>query len=160
MRLKKTTALLIACSFMSTTPAMAQDSEKITLTATPTTKSNSELECLVKVMNHEAGGEGIRGQKAVGYVVMNRTKSGKFPSSVCGVIYQKSQFSNITRAKAIPVNKYNALKSVAQDILSGYSRINDPTSGSLYFHNVHVFPNWRNLVRTVQIGGHIFFRAG
>jgi N-acetylmuramoyl-L-alanine amidase len=120
--------------------------------------SKSQVNCLIKVMNHEAGGESARGQKAVGYVVMNRSKSGRFPSSVCGVVYQRSQFTNINHAHSIPTNKFNQLKAIALDIISSYSSINDPTHGSLYFHATHIFPNWRNLVRTVTIGNAIFFR--
>ncbi len=149
MKLTKTAMLIASLFMLSAAPAVA--SEKITTT--------SDVECLIKVMNHEAGGEGVRGQKAVGYVVMNRAKSGRFPKTVCGVIYQKSQFTNITRARAIPANKYNALKSVANEIVSSYSKSNDPTLGSLFFHNTHVSPSWRNLIRRIQIGSHIFYSA-
>lgn len=130
---------------------------KATITRAPSV-SNKDLECLIKVMNHEAGGEGAAGQKAVGYVVMNRVKSGRFPSSVCGVIYQRSQFTNITRAKAIPANKYSRLKTLASSIMSSYSRANDPTNGSLFFHATHVSPGWKNLTRTVKIGRHVFYK--
>jgi spore germination cell wall hydrolase CwlJ-like protein len=120
--------------------------------------TNSQLECLIKVMNHEAGGESARGQKAVGYVVMNRSKSSRFPSTVCGVVYQRSQFTNISRSHSIPTNKYNQLKAIALDIISSYSSINDPTHGSLYFHAASILPNWGNLIRTVRIGAQIFYK--
>jgi N-acetylmuramoyl-L-alanine amidase len=135
----------------------------VTKPTSPTIKqsvpvSDSQLRCLVTAMNHEAGGESAKGQKAVGYVIINRSKSGRFPGTVCGVVYQKSQFANISHAKAIPTNKYNQLKTLAQEILSSYSRFNDPTHGSLYFHATSILPNWHNLVRTVIIGRAAFYK--
>lgn len=118
----------------------------------------ASVECLVKVMNHEAGGERVLGQKAVAYVVLNRMKSPRFPNSVCGVVYQRAQFTNIRNAKAIPTNKYNQLKTLALSVLTSYSHITDPTAGSTYYHNRTVWPKWRNVIRTLSIGNHIFFR--
>lgn len=141
------TALVIGVALSLATPSIAK--------AGPT----SDLDCLVKVMNHEAGGEGVKGQKAVGYVVANRVRSGRYAPSFCGVVYQKSQFSNIRNAKAVPAHRFNQLKTIAQEILSGYSKSSDPTNGAVNFHARHVSPNWRGMIRTVVIGGHIFYRA-
>jgi N-acetylmuramoyl-L-alanine amidase len=157
------TSPALATTTFTATPVVAdaQTSEPTVIaTVKPIdTPASSQVDCLVKVMNHEAGGEGRQGQKAVGYVVMNRAKSGKFPNSVCGVVYQKAQFTNIRNAKAIPANKYSQLKTLALSIMSSYSRGNDPTNGSLYFHNKSYWPNWRNVIRTVSIGGHVFYKA-
>lgn len=120
--------------------------------------SPSSVDCLVKAMNHEAGGEGTKGQKAVGYVIINRTKSGRFPSTVCGVVFQRSQFTNIGHAKAIPEKKYNTLKALALEIISSYSKITDPTRGSLFFHNTSIGTPWRHVVRMVQIGSQVFYK--
>ncbi|NNC72074.1 MAG: cell wall hydrolase, partial [Sphingomonadaceae bacterium] len=56
---------------------------------------DDELHCLAKVILHESRGEPRSGQLAVAQVVMNRVESPRFPNSICGVIYQRSQFSNI-----------------------------------------------------------------
>ena len=42
---------------------------------------------------HEARGEGTEGMLAVANVVANRVLSDKYPSTVCGVVLQKNQFS-------------------------------------------------------------------
>jgi len=42
---------------------------------------------------HEARGEGIEGMQAVHQVVLNRVNSRKYPSTICGVVLQKYQFS-------------------------------------------------------------------
>lgn len=52
-----------------------------------------ETQCLKEVIFHEARGEPLEGQLAVLSVVQNRKNSGKYPSTFCGVIRQKSQFS-------------------------------------------------------------------
>ena len=47
-----------------------------------------EEKCLSEVIYFEARGEAVRGQIAVAQVVMNRVFSGKYPNTVCGVVYQ------------------------------------------------------------------------
>src|SRR4029077_12695373 len=44
--------------------------------------------CLAEAVYFEARGEAVRGQIAVAQVVMNRTFSGYYPTTVCGVVYQ------------------------------------------------------------------------
>jgi len=44
--------------------------------------------CLAEAVYFEARGEAVRGQIAVAQVVMNRTFSGFYPNTVCGVVYQ------------------------------------------------------------------------
>ena len=44
--------------------------------------------CLTEAVYFEARGEAVRGQIAVAQVVMNRTFSGFYPNTVCGVVYQ------------------------------------------------------------------------
>ena len=51
--------------------------------------SNSELDMLAAIIQCEAGGESYKGQVAVGAVVVNRVKSGRYPDSVESVIKQK-----------------------------------------------------------------------
>src|SRR5580765_4874723 len=53
-----------------------------------------ELECLATGVYFEAKSEPLAGQLAVGKVIANRTGShGRFPSSYCGVLFQRGQFS-------------------------------------------------------------------
>ena len=52
-------------------------------------KSRAKSEkCLAEAVYFEARGEAVRGQIAVAQVVMNRTFSGFYPNTVCGVVYQ------------------------------------------------------------------------
>lgn len=58
--------------------------------------SKSDLRLLSALIYCEAGGESYQGKLAVGIVVMNRKRSGAYPDSVKGVIYQKYQFGPVT----------------------------------------------------------------
>src|SRR5262249_9190782 len=46
--------------------------------------------CLAEAIYFEARGEAVRGQMAVAQVVLNRVFSGKYPNTVCGVVYQNA----------------------------------------------------------------------
>ncbi len=47
-----------------------------------------EANCIAVAVYHEARGESLEGQLAVAKVIMNRAKSGKYPTSWCGVVKQ------------------------------------------------------------------------
>jgi len=49
--------------------------------------------CSTWNLMYEARGEGLEGMQAVHQVVLNRVKSRKYPSTICGVVLQKYQFS-------------------------------------------------------------------
>lgn len=51
-----------------------------------------DLTLLAAIIECEAGGESYECQLAVGAAVINRVKSGSYPNSISGVIYQKGQF--------------------------------------------------------------------
>jgi len=50
-----------------------------------------QTHCMAQAIYHEARAEPPQGQAAVGYVVMNRLRDIRFPSTVCGVVYQRSR---------------------------------------------------------------------
>jgi len=56
-------------------------------------EKKSEITCMALAIYYEARGESARGKRAVGEVMINRTKSGRFPSTVCDVLLQHRQFS-------------------------------------------------------------------
>lgn len=117
--------------------------------------SQSEKKCMADVIYSEARGESRRGQEAVAQVVMNRVKSGVFPSSVCGVIRQKGQFAPQSRVSEH--GAYNQAQVVAENVISGKTA--DHVNGATYFHTPAVSPSWsRKFVRTTRVGSHIFYR--
>lgn len=119
---------------------------------------DAELRCLASAVYFEARGESLSGQLAVAHVVINRAESGRFPSSMCGVVYQPSQFSFIRGGKMPRVREgepWDRAVAIAQIALEDSWK--NHASGALYFHARHVSPNWGKK-RIAQIDNHIFYR--
>lgn len=118
-----------------------------------------ELVCLSRNIYHEARGESLKGQVAVGYVTLNRVSKDAFPDTICGVVYQKGQFSWTKDGKTdLPRDMiaYETAMNTAIAVIRG--NVPDPTEGSLYFHAGSNRAFWtRRLERTVKIGGHSFY---
>jgi spore germination cell wall hydrolase CwlJ-like protein len=119
-----------------------------------------DLECLAVGIYFESKSEPLAGQLAVGDVIANRANSnGRFPSSYCGVLFQRGQFSFI-RGKSWPaVNRsgrqwQNAV-AIAK-IVDGDLK-NSGAQNALFFHAKRVSPGWR-LKRVASIGNHVFYR--
>jgi hypothetical protein len=119
-----------------------------------------ELECLAVGVYFEAKSEPLTGQLAVGEVIANRANSdGRFPSSYCGVLFQRGQFSFIRGHHWPKVNKSGKqwqtavaiAKIVDQDLKDSAAE------NALFFHAKRVSPGWR-LKRVASIGNHIFYR--
>jgi spore germination cell wall hydrolase CwlJ-like protein len=113
--------------------------------------------CLAKNIYYEAQGESLIGKLAVAKVTLNRVTSPKFPNSVCGVVYQKYQFS-WTLTKQYKIRNLAAWQeslNLARDaIYNGLPELEN--FKALYFHNKQVNPRW-NRKRLLKIGNHIFY---
>ena len=118
-----------------------------------------EMECLAVGIYFESKSESLAGQLAVGHVIANRAESGRFPSSYCGVLFQRSQFSFI-RGRSLP-NVPRASRNW-QDAVA-IARIVDqelhasPMGKALFFHATRVSPRWR-MTRLGTLGNHVFYR--
>ena len=125
----------------------------------PTTVQGAEMECLAGTVYFESGAESLNGQLAVAEVVINRSKSGRFPSTICGVVYQKSQFSFVRGGKMPKINKSSKTwrNAVAIAHIAVEGSWSSPVKGSLFFHATYVSPGWR-LTRTGTVGNHVFYR--
>ena len=89
---------------------------------------------LAAIIYCEAGGESYETQLAVGAVVVNRVKSGRFPNSIYSVIYQPGQFGPARTGKLerkLASGVSSSCYSAAQEALSGV----DNTNGALYFND-------------------------
>jgi N-acetylmuramoyl-L-alanine amidase len=131
------------------------------LAAQPLTQDvSAELNCLAGAIYFEARNEPLDGQLAVGRVIVARTKSGRFPDSYCGVVYQPSQFSFI-RHRAMPaadVNSPTWRKAVAVARIAHEGRWKSRAEGALYFHTARVRPRWGKQVKVARIENHVFYR--
>ncbi len=120
-----------------------------------------EMECLAGAVYFESRGEPLAGQLAVAQVVVNRAESRQFPSSYCGVVYQRAQFSFIKGGNMPRIKRgssaWKRAKTVARIAHEGMwdSKAGD----SLYFHAKYVRPGWsRKKVARATIDSHIFYR--
>jgi len=116
----------------------------------------NETVCLAKNIYHEARGESLRGKLAVAKVTLNRVASGKFRDTICGVVYQRGQFS-WTNSKYKPILDKQAWAESLH--LAKLLMLNPELSKTpaMYYHNTKVKPNWRQLERTDKIGNHVFY---
>ncbi|ODU23852.1 cell wall hydrolase [Sphingopyxis sp. SCN 67-31] len=127
--------------------------------ATPKPETiDPELRCLAQAVYFESRGESLAGQLAVAHVVINRAKSGRFPTTLCGVVHQPSQFSFVRRGKmpavrnAVQWSNALAIAQIARD-----DSWQNRAPGALFFHARYVSPGWRK-TRIAQIDNHIFYR--
>lgn len=127
--------------------------------AVPYKASEQEINCLAENMYHEARGESIKGQIAVAQVTLNRVlHDTHFKSNICGVVYEKSQFSwTADKGKRVRDNKtWQMTKALAISVLDGYNRI--PDFNALYYHANHVKPRWSRTKQFITtIGSHVFY---
>ena len=145
-------------------PAKAQqfaaDSLGSLVATTPLPDSLSgDLACLAGAIYFEAKGESLAGQLAVGKVIIARAKSGRFPNSYCGVVYQPSQFSFV-RGRSMPtINKTGRAWAEAAKIahIAHSDAWDSPVEGALFFHAARVSPGWR-LTRMARVDNHVFYR--
>ncbi len=119
----------------------------------------SELRCLASAIYFEAKGEPLAGQLAVGNVIINRARSGRFRSDICAVVRQPGQFSFV-RGGQIPSidgasRAFRDAVAVAQLALN--NRWTSQAPDALFFHARRVSPGWRQ-ARVATIGNHIFYR--
>lgn len=122
-----------------------------------------EITCLTDVIYHESRGESHLGKLAIANVVFNRIESGKFPSNICEVVYQKIgktyQFSGIKKKRKVNFELYDEIKKISKVIYKDRHILPDITNGATFFHSTSVSPRWKSLTKTAKIGKHIFYKA-
>lgn len=134
------------------------------LAAQPSGKGGPEFTCLATALYFEARGEGIKGQAAVGEVILNRLDSGYYPGSICGVVNQRGnggcQFSYTCDGVSDGIAdraSWDRASRIAFALMAGAPRT--LTGGATHFHTPAVRPDWsRRFAQTARIGRHIFYR--
>ena len=142
-------------------PEIDTDADLPTLVAQlrSTEPGSRELECLAAGIYFESKGEPLIGQLAVGDVIANRAQSGRFPSTYCGVLFQRGQFSFV-RGKSWPKiakgsRSWKTAVAIARIVDQDLK--DSSASNALFFHAKRVRPGWK-LKRVASIGNHIFYR--
>ncbi|ATW02997.1 cell wall hydrolase [Sphingorhabdus sp. YGSMI21] len=120
---------------------------------------DEEMHCLAGTVYFESKSESLKGQLAVARVVLARVASPRFPDTICGVVYQRSQFSFVRGGKMPRINKghrqwRNAVAIAKIAMNDGWE---SSVEGALFFHARYVSPGWR-LKRLATIDNHIFYQ--
>ena len=128
--------------------------------------SARQMRCLAEAIYFEARSEPEVGQAAVAQVVLNRVRSGIFPTDVCGVVYQDAkrpfacQFSFACEGKSLRVEEPAAWATatrLAKDVVDG-TNYNAKLVEAVNYHATYVAPFWAGSMRRVEkIGLHIFY---
>lgn len=103
--------------------------------------TSSDQDLLSRLIMAEAGGEPYDAQVAVGAVVLNRVQDSRFPSTISGVIYQKTDgYYQFTPVENGWINKpaSDSAKKAANEALNGV----DPTNGALFYFDTSATNSW------------------
>ncbi|SFV14028.1 Cell Wall Hydrolase [Methylobacterium sp. 174MFSha1.1] len=162
VRAAVTTAARIAPEALPSEDAKRRYADLIT----PET-AEKEQRCLAEAVYFEARGEPEQGQAAVAQVVLNRAKSGLYPASICGVVYQNRhrymgcQFSFACEGKSLRITddaSWQTATRVAQSVVEGRTYLAD-VGGATHYHADYVKPRWSRRLRKMDvIGRHIFYQ--
>lgn len=110
----------------------------------------SDRELLGALIQCESDGEPWEGKIAVGSVVLNRARSGVYPDTIVGVIYQSGQFAPVASGRLAMVLAQGANStclSAADEVLAGTNNIGT----CLFFRTI--IPGIEGTI----IGRHIFY---
>lgn len=116
--------------------------------------------CLALAIYYEARDQSLEGQIAVAEVIFNRKEDERWPDSICGVVWQRKQFSFTHDGKPEKPkhHSWKGIKTLAKDIIS------NPDDymlghGATHYHATYVQPYWStDLVVVGMIGDHIFYK--
>jgi len=131
-------------------------------------KSRAKSEkCLAEAVYFEARGEAVRGQIAVAQVILNRAFSGKYPDSVCGVVYQNKhrhlacQFTFACDGHPDVIREpdmWDRAQKIAKAMLDGQLWLPE-VDRSTHYHAYWVRPSWvSEMKRNWKYGVHTFYR--
>ena len=136
------------------------------LLSLPVPKSDKQMSCLAEALYFEARGEPIKGQLAVGEVILNRVEDRRYPSSICKVVNQGTgrrfacQFTYTCDGKLETVHErkpYEMALKIAKILMTTHDR--KLTRGSTHYHSNYVDPKWsKKFERVAKFGRHIFYR--
>src|SRR5262245_28051614 len=127
------------------------------------------LLCLARNIYFESRGEPEAGQYAVAEVTMNRKASGRYPRTVCEVVYQKNwdplrgryvgafSWTEFDTLPAPQGEQWLQAWEIAEAVYHG--REPPVLEGAMFFHATYIKPDWAKTKKPLaRIGGHIFYK--
>lgn len=132
-------------------------------------EKEAEKNCLKNALWYEAGNQSLYGIEAVASVIHNRKMHPDYPSTYCGVIHQKSQFSYTllgkpdvetikTNFKPMEAKAYANVEEVAEKVMS--EEFKPVLESSVRFYAHFSIKNYWTKTKKVaaRIGGHVFYK--
>ena len=139
-----------------TTPRPAQLTTLVAqmIDARPT--AYGDRDCLARAVYFEARGEPLEGQLAVAQVILNRVASGRFATTVCGVVNQPGQFSFDRSRTPADGRDWRTAKAIAAIAATAAWDVVAPRATA--FHATRVSASWSSMHKVSTIGNHVFYR--
>ncbi len=129
--------------------------------------SSKEMWCLATAVYFEARGESYRGQVAVAQVVLNRVKDHRYPSTICGVVFQNQSRRNACQfsfacdgiPEAVTERKpWEQAEDIAKKVVDGELYLTE-VGDATHYHATYVRPAWApRMQKVTQIGLHVFYK--
>lgn len=132
-----------------------------------------DKKCIAANIFFEARNQGLAGMQAVGDVTMNRRHSSRYPNSICGVVFQRKQFSWTHQISNRQIQ--NALLGITKNLSKkdkaamemshelAERTVNEGKSvllpeNVLHYHADYVKPRWAaKMKRYTKIVSHVFY---
>jgi hypothetical protein len=154
-------------SGLTTVPQLSATEGKPNYATLIDPKDNArQMRCLSEAIYFESRSEPEEGQAAVAQVVLNRVRSGIYPTTVCGVVYQDRnrpfacQFTFACEGKSLRIEEpapWAVATRIAQNVVSG-ADYNPKVGEAVNYHANYVAPFWVGYLKKVDhIGAHIFY---
>lgn len=117
--------------------------------------NQDDLFWLSRVIFAEAGNQTLKGQMAVGNVVLNRVESRQFPNTIVEVLSQRNQFSTWLGGRLANRVPTESCIIAAKLVMDG--GVVEQTRGALFFDSL--VRSWaaRNKTYVTTLGGHKFY---
>ena len=125
----------------------------------PAEPDAAAVECMAKVVIHEAANQPYDGKVAVAQTLVNRLAAGRFGNSICDVAGQRGQFFNLAAFNpARDGQRWAQAVEVARAVLSGAEDAVAP--GAMFFRAAYAPAStfFRSRQRVASVGAHIFYR--
>lgn len=129
----------------------------------------AEKNCIINALWYEAGNQSLYGIEAVATVIHNRKMHPDYPSTYCGVIHQRKQFSytllgkpdvEIVKANFRPMEAkaYANVEEVAEKVIS--EEFEPVLDSSVRFYAHSSIKNYWTKTKAVaaKIGAHVFYK--
>jgi N-acetylmuramoyl-L-alanine amidase len=127
--------------------------------AVNTSNVDQQLECMAKVVLHEAANQPRSGQLAVAQLIMNRVGQDRFGENVCQVVNQPGQFfRTATFNPRRDTDRWATAVEVSRQAMAGDA--DQVVPGAVFYHSAHQSPNrfFRTRQRLSMVGDHVFYR--